>query len=451
MEFQLGSRERELAVRVEYEDPSGIDRRLTGSRVLPVHLSIRNVSKNPIRLHPKDVGLNLNGNGLLVPVDEREVVQEMKRTGVHPALLGQFFANQSSVFFGNLYPQIQERLKELRFPDSDIKPGKTREGLIFFMRPAETNSTTFNGVMWLEWLGTPHYSPQILETKSFRVTTKPPNQAGFMTRIAEIWTQYFSGEKPTYNKSYAFLVGIGQYQYLGKLSSPAQDVKKMEDFLKEQGFDEIVTVQDESVTTDMIRFPQKYFKSKIASDDRFLFYYSGHGMSVTEGGRTRGYLPLTGENGKDLRHSIAMDSLVSWMKELPARHVLVILDACFSGLAVDGLEFHAANLPAMHADPETVRTLSRERGQFLLMAGDEQQESFGDRRWNGSVFTEMLIKGLRKDADLMHNKIITTRELYVWLQVAVSSEARKVNRELTPMLKDLSPSGSSKGEFIFVQ
>ena len=451
MAFQLGLHQNELAVNVEYQDPSSVDRRLKGSRVLPVHLEIRNVSQQTVKINSNDIGLNLNGNRMLSPAGEHEVVAEMNRTGQHPLLLNRFFTDQSSAFHGKFYPHLEERLKEVGFKHGDIEPGKSRDGFIFFIRPPETDSTTFNGVMWLEWPGPSDYAPQILDTKGIRVVTKAPSQASFTARLREIWNQYFTGETPTYNKSYAFLVGIGQYKHVTAISSPAQDVKKMEAFLNEQGFDEIVTVTDENVTADTVHFPQNYFKGKIYGDDRFLFYYSGHGVSRLEDGRTRGYLPLVDEKPLGRNQSIPMDTLVLWMKNLPAKHLLVILDACFSGLAVEGIEMHSANPGDMRADPEILRTLSRERAQFLLMAGTERQESFGDRRWNGSLFTDTLIKGLRKDADLLHNRIVTTRELYVWLQLAVNNEARKVNRELTPLIKDLSPTGVSKGDFIFLQ
>ena len=46
---------------------------------------------------------------------------------------------------------------------------------------------------------------------------------------------------------------------------------------------------------------------------------------------------------------------------------------------------------------------------------------------------------------------MTARELYVWLRPAVEREARRANRELSPMFVDLGPGGASPGEFVFVQ
>ena len=84
------------------------------------------------------------------------------------------------------------------------------------------------------------------------------------------------------------------------------------------------------------------------------------------------------------------------------------------------------------------------------MAGTAGQESFGGRSWNGSVFTDTLIKGMQNGADFFQDGIVTTRELYVYLQGVVLKEARKAGRELTPLFMDLGPNGVSQGEFIFV-
>ena len=225
----------------------------------------------------------------------------------------------------------------------------------------------------------------------------------------------------------------------------------MRDYLIAQGFDEVVVVEDEDVTLDRLRSPQTYFTTKILADDRFLFYYSGHGNSVKQqNGLTKGYLPLVNEVKGGTTNSIPMDGLVGWMTALPAKHLLVIMDSCFSGLAVEGLEIKGTEVLF---DRESLSRLAQGPARFLLMAGTAGQESIGDRRWNGSLFTDSILKGLGPAAqpDRRGDRIITTRELYVWLKDIVSLEARKVQRELTPLLKDLGRNGVSEGEFVFVR
>jgi hypothetical protein len=456
MEFRLGDANIDFAVEVEYQDPSGVDLRLRGVPLVPVRLSIRNVSGRPLPFAASQIVLNLNGTLPLAPVDDAAVVREMEAMQArreHPALLRRLqsiVAGQSTAFHPGVYPQIRERVRDLRFRDGTLRPGEQRRGLLFFAQPPGEQPVAFNGVMWLEWGAAP-YAPQLVESKSVRVRTVAAEQRSFRARFERLWSQVVLGVEPPFEKSYALLVGIGKYRHLEPLFSPARDVAKMEAFLVSQGFNEIVSIEDETVTLEMLRSPQAYFRTRIQADDRFLFYYSGHGLSRIEGGRERGYLPLVDETPNGTSRSIAMDSLVSWMQGLSARHLLVILDSCFSGLAVEGPDIDANSTRARKLDATLLNQLARGQARYLLMAGTAGQRSYADARWNGSLFTDSLIRGLRSDADAQRDRIVTARELYVWLRQAVSAEAMKVSVTLTPLLKDLGPNGVSVGDFIFVQ
>jgi hypothetical protein len=437
MEFQLGALERELRIEIEYHDPGELASRLKGSRLVPVRFSATNISSQRVPFDYSRIRLTLSGTQSLAPVDPGLAIEEVKKSG-YPPLLG-FLASTSSAFHRNV-------LERERLRNGDIAPGENRDGYLFFMRPQANQP--FDGVMWLEISG---YPPQALETKAVSMTVRPTNSSveALKTKVSDV----LFGEVP-YKKSYALLIGIGKYQHLPPLSSPLTDVRKMHDFLYAQGFDEIMSVTDEDVTPATFRHPQNYFKAKLQPDDRFLFYYSGHGVSQMERGRPRGYLPLLNERPGSHAHSIAMDDLVSWLQELSTKHLLVILDACFSGLAVSGLELKGL-MPSV--DRRTLISFSRGEARYLLMAGTDGQQSLADRKWNGSLFTEMIIRGAQsaREADVFNDRIIATKELYSWVRASVSKEAHSVHRELTPLLKDLGPKGRpddvSPGEFVFLR
>jgi hypothetical protein len=104
-----------------------------------------------------------------------------------------------------------------------------------------------------------------------------------------------------------------------------------------------------------------------------------------------------------------------------------------------------------------VRTLAIPPARYALTAGTERQETVAHQKWNGSLFTEMIIRGVQKakfqtdrnsGGDAQLGRIVGISALYAWVRPNVSVEATRVNRELTPLMKDLADP-VSKGEFIF--
>jgi hypothetical protein len=440
MTFALGA-QRALVLQVEYLDPSAFDTRLEGSQVWPVRVSVRNDSEQPQSFSARDLRLSVGGGEGLTPVSPVEIADETlaRRTGP----LSAFLRGQSSAFQPTA---LRELLRRSQLGDGTIAPRQTRQGIVLFRQPPSSPAAGFNGVLRLDVAG---YEPQLLATRAIDVQTKGKEQT-FGERFTELWNRYALGRKPPFDKSYALVIGVGQYDYLGSLDSPEKDVKKMADFLHRQGFDEVLTIRDRAVTQDLLQFPQKYLKAKMQPEDRFLFYYSGHGTSVPDGEGAKGYLPLSNEKPGSTRHSVAMTALVSWLKQLSAKHLLVILDTCFSGLAIDGVELKNVSIFDGKVDGDLLSVLTSERARYLLMAGNESQKAIGGARWNGSLFTDAVIKGLQEKADRNPDRLVTTRELHSWLERFVPQEARKVQHELTPLLKDLEPS-VSRGEFVFLR
>jgi uncharacterized caspase-like protein len=448
MQFSLG----ELKVKAGYQDPSDVDVRLRDSRILPFYFTIENPSSNDVTFNIKDIRLNLGFPSVLEPIEVATVIQEIKRTKRIPTLFNVFklISGQSSAFHPNRLDEqglkeLERKLSQQHLEGGEIKAGKEKEGYVFFMFPEDS------GPAWWANLEFSRYSPQALETKGIKVYTNDRNE-DFLAELVKFCEEHFLGEQEPFEKSYALLIGMGKYKHLPPLSSPPQDVEKMKDYLHDkQRFDEVCTVFDEDVTESTLKNPQTYFKKKIQNRDRFLFYYSGHGSSTNLNGHVRGYLPLVNERYGSYDSSIHMDSLVDWMRQLKAKHLLVILDCCFSGLAIGGLE---TKVSGSYYSPTISRAvfndLAMGNARYLLMAGEEGEESIADKRWDGSLFTDAIIKGLEEGADTNNDKIVTVRELDVWLRPVVVNEAKKMNRELHPLLKDLE-GGVSRGEFFFLR
>ena len=65
-----------------------------------------------------------------------------------------------------------------------------------------------------------------------------------------------------------------------------------------------------------------------------IFYYAGHGIP-DESNRTSYLLPVDGV-GNDVSTGYSLDKLYADLSSKPAKSVVVLLDACFSGAKRDG-------------------------------------------------------------------------------------------------------------------
>ncbi|MCZ6718097.1 MAG: caspase family protein [Gammaproteobacteria bacterium] len=274
-----------------------------------------------------------------------------------------------------------------------------------------------------------------------RVYYKPEAAISLGERLAD-----FVGY-PGYQKSYALVVGISAYSG-GYPDLPTQnDPIRMRDFLlNEAGFDYVHVITEEKVTNVRIRtLMEDDFPALIGENDRFLFYWSGHGIQRDlPNDSMRGYLPLASSSRK-WGTMVSMVDIVRWDQNIAGKQVLYLVDACFSGLAglVTKSESRALTIEQL-AQPS----------RHLIVAGTGDEKTIAGDRWDGSIFTDSVLKGLRGAADtgtrdFDSDGVVSLHELidYVKKQVNFEKVSAGWKKPITPQLRDLS---NSVGEFFFL-
>lgn len=84
----------------------------------------------------------------------------------------------------------------------------------------------------------------------------------------------------------------------------------------------------------------------------------------------------------------------------------------------------------------------KSEGRQVMTAGGADETTVMSKEWNNhSVYTHYLLKGLRGAADYNKDKVISIRELQVYLDSTVPKEAKQ-----TPQLFNLN---NSEGQFVF--
>jgi uncharacterized caspase-like protein len=127
-----------------------------------------------------------------------------------------------------------------------------------------------------------------------------------------------------------------------------------------------------------------------------------------------------------------MTELQNIAESLTAKHVLFVMDACYSGLGLTR-GGGSSGLPARQRAP---------LGRQMLTAGGADQ-LVADGGPNGhSVFTWTLLQALGGKADLNGDGLITATELAAYVAPAVASVSQQ-----TPAFGSLP--GSEGGDFVF--
>jgi carboxyl-terminal processing protease len=248
-----------------------------------------------------------------------------------------------------------------------------------------------------------------------------------------------------FGKSYALIIGVGDYLSYNKLTAPAADAERVRNFLRDEAkFDEIVTLTDEKVTRSEIEnLMERYFPQRVQSNDRFLFYFSGHGITRNLRASKRGYLVLRSSHKNAWDEMIDMPRVREWVENLGnARHVLFIIDACFSGLSA--VEFKGDS----DVKDRTVERLMQP-ASHIVTAGVEGEESF---IVNGeSLFTKGLLAAARGTMSPPKDGIISISEVLIQVNRFIDSERALLNDKIkmTPHLF-LSRAENNAGEFFFL-
>ena len=232
-----------------------------------------------------------------------------------------------------------------------------------------------------------------------------------------------------YGDYYALVIGNNNYQDLTNLRSAVNDAKVVSTVLEvDYGFN--VKLLENASRKDILR-SLKHLRQTVSAKDNVLIYYAGHGYLDKD--TDYGYwLPVDSESDDD-SNWIATDRVVSQVKAMQAKHVMVVADSCFSGTITRGLKIQSRT-------PEWLSQIVKKKARTALSSGGlEPVADTGSG--NHSAFAYAFISLLEEN-----DGVLDASQLFSKLRPKVM-----VNATQTPEYGNIHQAGHDGGDFLFVR
>jgi len=231
---------------------------------------------------------------------------------------------------------------------------------------------------------------------------------------------------------YALIIGIDDYQHEPQLQTPINDAKDVAAVLHDQYGFKTQLLPD--ATRDQIVEALDYYSRSLNENDSLLIYYAGHGFY--DKARDQAYWAPVDAGKESYARWIIATEITSTIKAIPARHVLVISDSCYSGMLTRDVSRAAIGPEERSVYLEKVL---QKTSRYVMSSGGDEPVADGGCPGH-SVFACVLLRDLQQ----FPSKEFTAEELFVHVKESVGGRSRQ-----TPTYNPIRDSGHDGGDFVF--
>ena len=212
-------------------------------------------------------------------------------------------------------------------------------------------------------------------------------------------------EKPnnTSIEKKALIVGVSDYKgEAHDLDGVKIDVVNMENLFHEWGFD--VTVVKDKDSMNLEDYLERY--ERLDSNDKFIFYYSGHGSHTKDesgdedDGEDEALVLSDGEENE----LFLDDSLFGYLNSIKAQK-MVMLDSCHSGTAFKAFDDNQPKPKSLASDMKHLFKVIKTKifpttiinsGEYVVFSASQDKEQSLDTQ-TGGMFTKAFYKEMREN------------------------------------------------------
>jgi hypothetical protein len=236
---------------------------------------------------------------------------------------------------------------------------------------------------------------------------------------------------------HALIIGNDEYQFMPKLQSAVNDARAVDRVLREHyGFKTRMLLN--ASRADILSALNDYRQS-LGERDSFLIYYAGHG-ELNERSLLGYWLPVNAKRD-DTTEWISDRMITDQIGLMPARHIMVIADSCYSGAMTRS---SGVRLTAASGETTAIKRLALLTSRTVLTSGGQEPVLDGGAGSN-SIFAHALIDALSNNQGVLQGGAL-------WSQVfdPVRRGAARFKVDQSPRYSELADAGHLNGDFLLI-
>jgi formylglycine-generating enzyme required for sulfatase activity len=247
-------------------------------------------------------------------------------------------------------------------------------------------------------------------------------------------------------KDHALFFAVQDYDQWTDLKNPIRDAQAIAQKLRtDYGFDDTKIVTNPTLETIQATLNQ-YLTKTYGADDQLFIFFSGHG-SFNDLTKEGFFIPKSGLKNDPFQNSyLALTRLESSISNIPCAHILLTIDACYSGtfnkkIAIDKGDpinptWRRPGVDSSNGEAKQawIKAKLAKRSHICITSGGKERTSDGIEH---SPLTEAFLKGLENPGE---DAVLTIDELVAGI------------KNLQPEPKSFSfGMHESDGSFLFIQ
>jgi hypothetical protein len=276
-----------------------------------------------------------------------------------------------------------------------------------------------------------------------------------------------------FGRHHAFIIGIDAYDKVPPLQTAVADARQLAAVLGQQQHFLVHPALLDATADDIRTLLQRTLPEQVGKDDRVFFYFAGHGTAADGDDGPAGFILPADADPTDETTLIPMADLQAALNALPCRHLLLVLDCCFSGAfkwssqhrdigRIMPKKIYKERFDRFIVDPawQVITSAAYDQKALDVLHGNEigaRGITTSADQAQHSPFAKALFEGLSGKADARLDPtgegdgVITATELYSYIRDQVEPATIDEGQRLRQTPRFFPLQKHDKGEFIFLK